>query len=108
MNTTYEIAAHDPEPPSLPLHSPVLRNCRRAARVRTGRVRCGLVRKVGRLDDNDRDHLQLDGTVDIPMRLRTKTHMLVGVYTLSDRCGIASKMGYEQDISLRLPIDSPK
>ncbi|MBN3825014.1 hypothetical protein G3O00_15500 [Burkholderia sp. Ac-20384] len=45
--------------------------------------------EVGRLNDNDQDHLQLDGTVDIPMWYRTKTHMLVGVYALSDKCGIA-------------------
>ena len=101
---------------------------------------------------------ELDGTVDVPMWSRTKTHMLVGVYTLSDQCGIAmrslravnvatgrtdraialgcdagmvmtsiyanvtdaqrdghvtvefrdSKMGYEQDVSLRLPAGSSK
>ncbi|CAB3974433.1 putative lipoprotein [Burkholderia aenigmatica] len=45
--------------------------------------------EVGRLNDHDQDHLQLDGTVDIPMWYHTKTHMLVGVYALSDGCGIA-------------------
>ncbi|WP_260435002.1 hypothetical protein [Burkholderia sp. Bp8992] len=45
--------------------------------------------EVGRLNDNDQGHFQLDGTVDIPMWYRTKTHMLVGTYALSDKCGIA-------------------
>ena len=45
--------------------------------------------EVGRLNDNDQDHVRLDGTVDIPMWYRTKTHMLVGVYALSDKCGLA-------------------
>ncbi|WP_254617392.1 hypothetical protein [Burkholderia metallica] len=45
--------------------------------------------EVGRLNDTDAQHLQLDGSVDIPMWYRTKTHMLVGVYALSDKCGIA-------------------
>ncbi|MCA8300893.1 hypothetical protein LGN24_05265 [Burkholderia seminalis] len=47
--------------------------------------------EVGRLNDNDQDHLQLDGVVDIPMWYRTRTHMLVGVYALSDTCGIAMR-----------------
>ncbi|WP_334001957.1 hypothetical protein [Burkholderia cepacia] len=45
--------------------------------------------EVGRLNDNDQDHIRLDGAVDIPMWYRTKTHMLVGVYALSDKCGLA-------------------
>nr|WP_244140470.1 hypothetical protein [Burkholderia sp. BCC1047] len=45
--------------------------------------------EVGRLNDTEGEHLQLDGSVDIPMWYRTKTHMLVGVYALSDKCGIA-------------------
>ncbi|VWB27752.1 putative lipoprotein [Burkholderia arboris] len=45
--------------------------------------------EVGRLNDNDQDHPQLDGTVEIPMWYRTKTHMLVGAYALSDKCGVA-------------------
>ncbi|WP_175965310.1 hypothetical protein [Burkholderia sp. BCC0322] len=47
--------------------------------------------EVGRLNDNDQDHLQFDGTVEIPMWYRTKTHMLVGVYALSAKCGIAMR-----------------
>ncbi|WP_176016753.1 hypothetical protein [Burkholderia sp. BCC0398] len=47
--------------------------------------------EVGRLNDTDTQHLQLDGSVDIPMWYRTKTHMLVGVYALSDKCGIAMR-----------------
>ncbi|KVH07148.1 MULTISPECIES: hypothetical protein [Burkholderia] len=43
----------------------------------------------GRLNDTDDRHPQLDGSVDIPMWYRTKTHMLVGVYALSDKCGVA-------------------
>ncbi|MGS0895970.1 hypothetical protein ACVBGC_26065 [Burkholderia stagnalis] len=49
------------------------------------------LREVGRLNDTDGDHFRLDGSVEIPMWYRTKTHLLLGVYTLTDACGIAMR-----------------
>ncbi|WP_446901166.1 hypothetical protein [Burkholderia sp. YIM B11467] len=84
-----------PESPSHPKPCPIALNL--TGKTATGTWDDGrktlpiTLNEVGRMNDNDRDHLQLDGAVDIPMWYRTKTHMLVGVYTLSDSCGIAMR-----------------